>query len=543
MTAPPHIAINGVSRMVQGELFSRFRRDIPVCVMHSPPPAGRGGRLIIASPRAWHIVNADGTHTARGEAPFNLHVDNTPSDPLEIVNALVTASRPHLPTGPPEGAWMVMLSYDLGRLIEPVAQHHDRHRSALNDRDWPLLALAWCPDRLIVDSETAQWQPVGDRSRSEHWFDESTAGNDDTSRFSVGPLTSSFTEDDYRHAVERIIDFIGAGDIFQANLTQRFSATFDGSTRELARRAFDHSRPRYGAYLEMPDGRCIVSMSPELFLDVDPLTRDVITRPIKGTRSASQPDAARELRDSIKDQAELTMIVDLMRNDLGRVCRFGTVHVTEPRTIETHPTVHHGVSTIQGTLREGITLADLLRATFPGGSITGTPKIRAMQIIDEIEPVRRGPYCGSIGWMAPVPAPESSELTSLQSHADQHPPALSDQHPGRQMPMPSGDCRSPMGGFAARLNIAIRTILLSGRRDPGRADALIGTLDYGAGGGIVADSNPHAEYRESIDKAAVLRLALDHAAQVDTAVHADQLSPSDEAVCTECRALSSKFAR
>jgi para-aminobenzoate synthetase component I len=219
---------------------------------------------------------------------------------------------------------------------------------------------------------------------------------------------------------------------FQANLTQRFTAPFSGSTRELARRAFAHSQPRYGGYLELPSGRCIVSMSPELFLEVDGKSRAVVTRPIKGTRSATGPHAAEELRHSIKDRAELNMIVDLMRNDLGRVCDFGSIAVTEPRTIESHPTVHHGVSTIRGRLREDVSIADLLRATFPGGSITGAPKIRAMQIIDEIEPVRRGGYCGSIGWIAP------------------------DQ--------------------SARLNIAIRTITLAGERTSDDWSNLTGVL-------------------------------------------------------------------
>jgi len=125
----------------------------------------------------------------------------------------------------------------------------------------------------------------------------------------------------------------------------------------------------------------------------------VTTRPIKGTR----PRAAgmeEELRHSLKDQAELNMIVDLERNDLGRVCEIGSVRVIEPRVIEAHPTVYHGVATIEGQLRDDVTFADLLRATFPSGSVTGAPKIRAMQIIDELEPCARGPYCGAIGYLA-----------------------------------------------------------------------------------------------------------------------------------------------
>ncbi|MEM1213940.1 MAG: anthranilate synthase component I family protein, partial [Planctomycetota bacterium] len=196
--------------------------------------------------------------------------------------------------------------------------------------------------------------------------------------------------------------------------------------------------------------RTLISASPELFLELN-ADRRVTTRPIKGTRPAQTP--TEQLRDSLKDQAELNMIVDLLRNDLGRVARFGSVRVAQPRTIESHPTVHHAVATVQAQLRPGLGLVDLIRATFPGGSITGAPKIRAMQIIDELEPVRRGPYCGAVGLI---------------------------------------------DGPSAWLNITIRTALVE--QDPaGR-----GRLDFSVGGGIVADSDPAAEQQECLDKAAAL---------------------------------------
>lgn len=416
----------------------------------------------MSMPRGWLIIDHDCRPEWIGDSPSSsidrLIREARNTDPLDILEAALRSSPQ--PEGSEEGEWMVMLSYDLGRVIEPVAQHSESAVRARDDRRWPLIVMAWCPDRVILDQSTAVWRCIGDGSAIDSWFDDAPSPAD----FDVLPLVSSFTAREYLDAVRRVMDDIAAGDIFQANVTQRFSSPFAGSTRELARRAFIHSRPRYGAYLELPNGRAIVSMSPELFLDVAVSTREVVTRPIKGTRSATHPGAADELRESIKDQAELNMIVDLMRNDLGRVCEYGTIHVIEPRIIEMHPTVHHGVSTIRGRLRGDVNTAELLRATFPGGSITGAPKIRAMQIIDEIEPVRRGPYCGSIGWVRP--------------------------------------------GHGARLNIAIRTITLTGERAPGNWSELTGTLDYGAGGGIVADSDPLSEYRESIDKAAVLRLAL-----------------------------------
>src|ERR1019366_9101546 len=211
----------------------------------------------------------------------------------------------------------------------------------------------------------------------------------------------------------------------------------------------------YSAFLDYGD-HAIVSNSPQLFLRVEqpPGTnrRQVITRPIKGTRP-NAPGMHDELKHSPKDQAELHMIVDLERNDLGRVCDIGSVKVVEPRVIENHGTVYHGVATIRGVLRDDVTFVDLLRATFPGGSITGAPKIRAMEIISEMEPVRRGPYCGSIGYLASDGSMEFS--------------------------------------------IAIRTMVIK--------DGLVHTS---VGGGIVADSNPQAEYEETLVKAKALFAAL-----------------------------------
>ncbi|MEO0515280.1 MAG: chorismate-binding protein, partial [Planctomycetota bacterium] len=166
-----------------------------------------------------------------------------------------------------------------------------------------------------------------------------------------------------------------------------------------------------------------------------------------------------ELRDAEKDAAELNMIIDLLRNDLGRVCDYGSVRVTQPRTVESHPTVHHGVATVTGRLHVERSLRHLLRATFPGGSITGAPKVRAMQIIDELEPVARGPYCGAIGY---------AQL-------------------------------EPTAATTARLSIAIRTLLID--REAGR-------LNFSVGGGIVADSDPAAEYDETLDKAEAMLRAL-----------------------------------
>lgn len=334
----------------------------------------------------------------------------------------------------------------------------------MDNRHWPLGEFAYCPGALLFDHAAQRWSIGGDETFARDLIERLRGGtgngHDDT--WSAGELRSSLTPDAYLNAVAQTKEYIAAGDIFQANITQRLSAQFSGSSRALACEALSASGAMYGAYMELPGGRCLVSMSPELFLDVRS-NRAVTSRPIKGTRPASADPA--ELRDSVKDAAELHMIVDLMRNDLGRVCELGSIRLPHSRTIETYPTVHHGVAEISGMLRSEVSIGELLGATFPGGSVTGAPKIRAMQIIDELEPVRRGPYCGSIGFL--------------------------DE---------SGNCT---------LNIAIRTIALTGERAANRWGVYDrATLDYGTGGGIVADSEPAEEYRESQQKAEILRTVL-----------------------------------
>jgi para-aminobenzoate synthetase component 1 len=379
--------------------------------------------------------------------------------PVEELDRLGAAEpRTRDGTGPPLpflGGWIGYLSYDLGRRLEPAACHRSGAAAAKDDRGWPLGVLGWCPDALVYDNLTGCWYAVGDPPST-------TGCTADGGGFRAGSLVSAVDPDTYLASVEAAIEYIAAGDVFQANITHRLSALFEGSTRRLGLTALSLSGAWYGAYLELPGGRCLVSLSPELLLDVDAATRRVVTRPVKGTR----PSAAtrQELRESVKDTAELNMIVDLMRNDLGRVCEYGSVRVPRARIIETHPPVHHGVAEVTGCLGNGVGLGRLLSAAFPGGSVTGAPKIRAMQIIDELEAVRRGPYCGAIGFVSTC---------------------------GR-----------------VGLNVAIRTIALTGRRRAAAWGHLDGTLDYGVGGGIVADSTPMAEYRESMDKAAILRMVL-----------------------------------
>ncbi len=268
-------------------------------------------------------------------------------------------------------------------------------------------------------------------------------------------LKGGFTHKEYVDAVEKARQYIIAGDIFEVNLSQRFEAELSITPYELYRRLRQINPAPFACYLGF-DEVSVVSASPERFLRV---RGDWIeTRPIKGTRPRGKtPEEdqalAKELLSSSKDRAENIMIVDLERNDLGRVCRFGTVKVTELTILEVFPTVFHLTSTVVGRLREGKNCIDLLKAIFPGGSITGAPKVRAMEIIDELEPTKRSVYTGSIGYL------------SFNGDLD--------------------------------LNIAIRTFLVKGSR-----------AYFQVGGAVVYDSDPEAEYQETLDKARALIDAL-----------------------------------
>jgi len=285
-------------------------------------------------------------------------------------------------------------------------------------------------------------------------------------------LCSTFTRDAYLAAVARVREYILAGDIFQANLTQRLEAPLREAPWRFYRRLRERSPAPFGAWFATPDAT-IMSVSPERFLRASP-AGEVETRPIKGTRPrgagpADDAALAAALLASEKDRAENVMIVDLLRNDLSRVCEPGSVLVPELLALESHPTVHHLVSTVTGRLRPEVGPVALLRAAFPGGSITGAPKVRAMEIIAELEPAPRGVYCGSIGYVSATDAMDTS--------------------------------------------IAIRTAVVTAE----------GRCTFGAGGGIVADSTPEAEWDETLAKARAFVEALAEAAAV--AAHTETASP------------------
>lgn len=272
-------------------------------------------------------------------------------------------------------------------------------------------------------------------------------------------IRSDFTQKDYQERVQKVIDYIAKGDIFEANLSQRFHCNLPdwAAPIDLYCRIRALNPAPFSSYVNLAN-IAIVSSSPERFLKLQHGT--IETRPIKGTikRSLDALEDKRlkeQLVSSQKDHAENTMIVDLMRNDLSKVCEPGSILVPQHCDLESYETVHHLVSVIYGQLKKQYSVVDLLKAAFPGGSITGAPKMRAMEIIDELEPTQRGPYCGSVGYI----------------------------------------------GFDNNMDtsILIRSFVVKDRQ-----------VTFQAGGAIVLDSDPKSEYEETLIKASVLKRALTH---------------------------------
>jgi len=426
---------------------------------------GESGRwsVLAAHPRlvfeatgdAWR-VHGPGHQTGSGEG-----------DGLEALAGLIArfglsdpTQNPDADAPPFQGGLIGYFGYDLAPRLERLP------RKAARDSRLPDLRFALYDTAVTVDHATGRVAlvaadllgegPGAVAARVGAWRKALDTPVARPAPARLGPAASNFTRERYLDAVRTALEYIAAGDIFQVNLSQRFTASGAVDPLDLYVRLKSQSPAPFAAYLAWDD-LAVVSASPEWFYQ----TRGdrIVTRPIKGTRprGGSPADDARlraELAASPKDRAELTMIVDLERNDLGKVCRYGTVNVVDPLSVESFAQVHHLVATVEGMLRPGVGPIDVVRATFPGGSITGAPKIRAMQIIDELEPTRRGLYTGAMGYFS-------------------------------------------LGGTSG-FNIAIRTMTVEGDR-----------VSYQVGGGIVADSDPESEYDETLHKGRGLREVLE----------------------------------
>jgi len=437
-------------------------------LLESGPGFGTSGRWSILAARPRLVFEATGTRwTIRPESGEGR---SGRGDVLGVLSRLLTrygladpGETPDSDAPPFQGGMIGFVGYDLAPRLERLPRRSPR------DSRLPDLRFALYDTAVIVDHEAGSvelWAHdlVGEGTRAvdrrcRDWRKALTDARPGPPAFSrAGRLQSNFRRPDYLDAVNRALEYIAAGDVFQVNLSQRFSARGEIVPLDLYHRLKERSPAPFAAYLQWED-LAVVGASPESFYQ----TRGdrLITRPIKGTRPRGRtPEEdgrlAVELRESPKDRAELTMIVDLERNDLGRICEYGTIRVAGPLEVESFAQVHHLVATVEGRLRPGTGPIDVIRAVFPGGSITGAPKIRAMQIIDELEPSRRSLYTGAVGYFG----------------------------------------RGGISGF----NIAIRTFLVEGDR-----------VSYQVGGGIVADSAAETEYRETLDKGEGLRQVLEAA--------------------------------
>jgi para-aminobenzoate synthetase component 1 len=359
---------------------------------------------------------------------------------------------------PGDSPLMPMAAGGLGFLAYDLKNHLERlPTTAADDLHLPEMVFAF-PRHLVVHDRRAHrfWQvDLTYEGRQGRTLSPPGAVNltpaVSPASYRVGELRSNFTRPAYLQAIARIREYIRQGDVYQVNLAQRFSFALSGEPYVLFRRLFDLNPAPFYAYLNCDDFQVLsTSMERFLYRRGDYLE----TRPIKGTRPrgltpAADAELRRELADSPKDDAELSMIVDLLRNDLGKVCRPRTVTVKEHKRLEAYQNVYHLVSIVTGSLKPEGTAVDILRATFPGGSITGCPKIRAMEIIDELEPNVRHVYCGAIGYLG------------LHRNMD--------------------------------LNVAIRTAIISQ-----------GQAHFAVGGGVVYDSREEDEYEETIHKGRTL---------------------------------------
>lgn len=421
----------------------------------------KGARLLIAGFDPLEVVEVcDGR--ARITYRENDRVQFIETDALDLLDQRLiqykTKSDPDAYF--PSSACIATFSYELVHQFERL-----RSSSALIDRTEPDAVFAFYDALVVHDYEQRKTRIVGGHGKERINQTENALrcalikpSIEDGAHTSA---ISNMTCDDYLAAVTRIKEHISAGDIYQANLTQRFRCALSdeiGPEEVFLRLRRDNPAP-FAAFIRRREDD-VISISPENFLRVD-VTRDarqIEARPIKGTRprGTNESEDARlraELLASDKDRAENVMIVDLLRNDLGRVCRYGSVEVADLCSIEEHPTLFHLVSSVRGTLRDEVSAGDLMRACFPCGSITGAPKIRAMEIIDEVETVPRGISMGAIGYFG---------------------------YDG-----------------AIDLNVAIRTMTVRNR-----------VAQFNVGGGIVADSDPNEEYEESLLKAQALFRAL-----------------------------------
>jgi para-aminobenzoate synthetase component 1 len=410
---------------------------------------------------SYEIIASRPTHSARIEtvaADGSYIIEGAGDDRRDIFAHIERIQRPMAPPAnvdlPFYGGVLGYLGYDLNRSLERLCPAPPR------PGPFPVAWLGYYPWALVQNIARRQAWLVADSPASLQagrlWLASLDQGSPAEARFRLrSDWTATSSAKQYRQSVARIQRLILAGDCYQVNLAQHFTAAYSGNPWGAYRHLREQLPAPFSAFINTGFG-CLLSHSPERFVCID--NRRISTSPIKGTRPRGETAAideryARELLHSAKDRAENLMIVDLLRNDLGRSCRPGSIAADKLFALESYANVHHLVSTIHGELRSDVTALGALRSAFPGGSITGAPKIRAMDIINTLEPVSRSAYCGCVFYY--------SNHGRLDS------------------------------------NIAIRSLMTDGDR-----------VHCWGGGGIVADSNPEQEYEESLNKIAILLRAL-----------------------------------
>ncbi|MGO3399076.1 MAG: aminodeoxychorismate synthase component 1 [Serratia proteamaculans] len=438
----PNIKSLPYTRTALLELFAPLASQPWAMLLHSGFAEHSHNRfdILVAAPCATLTTRGPLTEIRRGEACWQ-----SPEDPFSLLQQQLEQQnlQPDADTDLPfQGGALGLFGYDLGRRVEKLPQW------ALADIALPDMAVGIYDWALIADHHQQRLTLLSHADVEQRWQWLHSQQPAPRSAFALtSPWQANMTRRQYGEKFQRIQHYLRSGDCYQINLAQRFAADYQGDEWQAFQQLSASNRAPFSAFLRLPDN-AVLSVSPERFLWLE--NQHIQTRPIKGTlpRLADAEQDAQQtqrLANSAKDRAENLMIVDLLRNDIGRVAEPGSVRVPELFVVEPFPAVHHLVSTITATLPQHTPATELLRACFPGGSITGAPKVRAMEIIEELEPQRRNAYCGSIGYISACGTMDT--------------------------------------------NITIRTLITEN-----------GRIYCSAGGGIVADSQEQAEYQETFDK-------------------------------------------
>ncbi|MCF2946597.1 aminodeoxychorismate synthase component I [Paraglaciecola aquimarina] len=449
------------------DVFEQFSNQAWAMLLDSADSLHQDGQfdIFVANPVATITTSGGQTTITKPDNSVTQNQD----DPINLLQELIDSYIPQDISTSNENSLPFMagalgyFGYDLGRQFETLAE------ADLNEYNTPDMAVGIYTWSVIKDRKSAQFYLCSLDSYPHPSIAQIEQSNTclPPTRFSLtSPWQANMTKQQYQQKIAKIHDYLTAGDCYQINLAQRFSAQYQGDEWQAYQQLRSENQAPFSAFIRLPES-CILSISPERFISVK--GKNVQTKPIKGTRPRStdiiqDQEQIEQLLSSEKDKAENLMIVDLLRNDLSKHCTPGSVKVPELFKIESFKAVHHLVSTVTGELKSDSSALDLLKGAFPGGSITGAPKIRAMQIIDELEPNNRNIYCGSIGYLG------------IQGDMD--------------------------------TSICIRTLLCEADRfenaksekSTSPKNAKVNHIYCWAGGGIVIDSVATDEYQESLDK-------------------------------------------